>query len=177
MMCLIAFDWKVGDNLRISIEKIDGAEPNYQRIRVVGTNITTGYSSLLATIDKGASVDLASTFFMFNENFGRDAFSCHQVPTASVSVTKVSLYLKDGRLGNLTSGKSDSPPAGHVGGTNCLNYGAEVSSNGIEMFSGGTDRWVEIKPAFDNLGGKFQDEWMATILPRTINVTVLNPKK
>jgi hypothetical protein len=175
LMCAISFDWQVHDNLSIRIQVVPGAPTGYQRVRVEGLNLSTGFSTLLAVIDKGGSVSLDETFFMFNENFLPINLNCFSVPSASITVKSVRLIEKSGVLGKIVSGRSDSPPVGQVGGTQCHNYGVINSDGGIEIFSGGRDRWVEIKPALEDQGGKFQNEWMAVILKRPISVEILNP--
>jgi hypothetical protein len=172
LLCMIAFDWEVGDNLRILIEKVDGAPVNYQRIRVSGVNLTSGFSTLLASIDKGLSVDLSETFFMFNENFIPKAKTCMDSPFRTITINSVRLFNSDGQTSGVTSGRSDAPPM--LENANCLNYGTRSTPSGIEIYSGGDQDWIDFMPALSALNGKFPDNWWATILQRPISVEVLN---
>jgi len=168
-MCFITFDWLPGDQVEINIEKLSGAPLNYERLRVTGRNLSNGFSTHFATIDVPGGVRLNTEFASFNEHYLiRSANTCFEVENRSFTINKVEF---------IDGGQSFSPirayAYGHEvapGQTLCQNYGFVNSISGLEIFSGGTSRFVDIKQALKPVSGRnqFSSTNEATIMIRDI---------
>ena len=145
-MCLASFDWEVGSETIIRIQKLPGAPENYQRLSVTAVSSAVPEGQLLAVVDAPGGVVLGDQFASFNENWKLDeSANCGEVPVRSFTVDGVVLY--DGSkeyvpvsaygYGNLVA----------QGQTLCANYSFARNGNGIEISSGGLDRWMAIPPA------------------------------
>lgn len=172
-MCFAALDWKNGDSVEIIMEKIAGAPNNYQRLRV-SAKLSSGTSQLLAVIEAPGGVRLKAEFAAFNENWVlNQSASCLDVPLRSFVIEKVTFTDVNGS----ELGPSSGYTYGNVvaaGQTLCANWGIRDTPLGVEIFSGGFDRWIEIGPAtYWHANGYFIDNNQATIMIRDLKLIAL----
>jgi hypothetical protein len=173
-MCFIAFDWLPGDKVEINIEKLSGAPLNYERLRVTGQNLSSGFTSHFATIDVPGGVKLNTEFASFNEHYLiESASNCFEVENRSFTINKVEF---------IDGGQSFVPIRSYAYGNEvasgqslCQNYGFINSVDGLEIFSGGTSRFVDIKQALAIVSGRsqFSSTHQAKIMNRDIPLGAL----
>jgi hypothetical protein len=167
-MCFAKLDWKIGTSIRIVIERIDGAPKDYQRLRVTAVVNDGLTKQLLAVIDAPGGVNLSTEFASFNENWELNQWSsCLTSELRSITFTKVNFFTSAGLAINPTDFYSYGSLVS-LGQTICENYGVRKIGNGLEVFSGGTDRWIDIAPslAWNTKNGGFRDLHQATIMLR-----------
>ena len=168
-MCFVAFDWLPGDTVEIYIQKLSGAPKDYVRLKVTARNKTQGRVQDFAVIDVPGGVNLSTEFAAFNENYlVGSARTCFEVKERSFTIVNVD-FISEGKVfkpvraygyGNLVA----------EGQTLCQNYGVESNANGIEIFSGGEGRFVNIKNSLDGKLERqyFRDEHQSKIMIREI---------
>ena len=173
-MCFIAFDWLPSDQVEINIEKLSGAPGNYERLRVSGRNLSTGFSTHFATIDVPGGVRLNTEFASFNEHYiTHSASNCFEAENRSFTINKVEF---------IDGGQSFVPMRSYAYGNEvapgqslCQNYGFVNTGSGLEIFSGGTSRFVDIKQALSIVSGRsqFSSTHQAKIMIRDIPLGTL----
>lgn len=174
-MCFIAFDWLPGDQMEISIKKLGGAPSNYERLRVEGRNITSGFKTHFATIDVPGGFKLNSEFAAFNEHYlTKSTASCFDVEERSFTINKVEF---------VAAGQVFTPVRAYAYGNEvapgqslCENYGFTSTSKGLEIHSGGTSRFIDIAAALDRNGsrGRFGSILQSKIMLRDIPLGILS---
>lgn len=173
-MCFAALDWKNGNPIEIIMEKILGAPDNYQRLRVLA-KLSSSATQLIAVIDAPGGVRLNTEFASFNENWVlNQSASCMDVPLRSFIVESVTFT---DVLGNELKPSSGYAYGNVVaaGQTLCANWGVRDTPSGVEIFSGGSNRWIDIGPAtFWRANGYFIDNNQATIMIRDLKLIGLS---
>jgi hypothetical protein len=173
-MCFASLDWKNGSPIEIIMEKIPGAPDNYQRLRVQA-KLSSNETQLIAVIDAPGGVRLNKEFASFNENWAlNQSASCMDIPMRSFIVERVTFT---DILGNELKPSSGYAYGNVVadGQTLCANWGVRDTPSGVEVFSGGSNRWIDIAPAtFWRANGYFIDNNQATIMIRDLKLIGLS---
>jgi len=173
-MCFAALDWKNGSPIEIIMEKIPGAPDNYQRLRVQA-QLSSSKMQLIAVIDAPGGVRLNKEFASFNENWVlNQSTSCMDVPLRS--------FIVEGVIFTDILGNELKPSSGYAygnvvaaGQTLCANWGVRDTPFGVEIFSGGSNRWIDIGPAtYWRAKGYFIDNNQSTIMIRDLKLIGLS---
>lgn len=170
-MCFVAFDWLVGHKIRISMRHISGAGDGYFRLEVKAHNVTQNRTQEFAVIDVPVKLNLSEQFATFNEHYlVASAKSCLDIEERSITVNSVKFMTgptveAPARLsfyGNLVAPEASL----------CQNYGYESTPKGLELFSGGTGRFVSIAPALPK--GYFVDTHQSKLMLRYLDLGSLS---
>ncbi len=170
-MCIVSFDWKPNDQVRISIKKVDGAESDYQRLQVTGINETRSLIQVFAEIDVPIKVSLGSAFAFFDENYlVASAPNCLSIEDRAIRVDKVKYY-----IGETVHYPKSATWYGNVvapESTLCQNFSVAPGSYGIEIHSGGNSPFAQFKPALVGSGQDFyfQNELSSKLLVQPLDI-------
>lgn len=170
-MCFVAFDWLVGDKIRISMRHIAGAGEGYFRLEVKAHNVSQNKTQEFAVIDVPVKLNLSEQFATFNEHYlVASANSCLDIEERSITVNSVKFMTGPTveAPANLSFyGNLVAPEA-----TLCENYGYESTAKGLELFSGGNRRFVPIADALQK--GSFPDTHQSKLMIRYLDLDPLS---